>query len=61
MAGVLCDQKISARNKGKVYKAVVRLTMNYEPETWPIIRVEQQNTCGGDEDIEVDDGSDTEE
>ncbi|KAK3560325.1 hypothetical protein QTP86_006298 [Hemibagrus guttatus] len=33
VSGVLCDQKISARIKGKVYKTVVRLAMLYGLET----------------------------
>ncbi|KAK3510392.1 hypothetical protein QTP70_005867 [Hemibagrus guttatus] len=33
VSGVLCDQKISARIKGKVYRTVVRLAMLYGLET----------------------------
>ena len=33
MSGVLCDSKLSAKVKGKMYKNVVRPTMLYEMET----------------------------
>ena len=33
VSGVLCDRKLSARVKGKMYKSVVRPTMLYEMET----------------------------
>ena len=39
-AGVLCDRKISARVKGKVFKSVVRPAMLYGAETWPIKTVQ---------------------
>ena len=32
-SGVLCDRKLSARLKGKIYKCVVRLAMLYGMET----------------------------
>ena len=32
MSGVLCDRKLSARVKGKMYKSVVRPAMLYEME-----------------------------
>lgn len=34
--GVLCDRKISARVKGKVFKSVVRPAILYSAVTWPI-------------------------
>ena len=33
MSGVICDRRVSARVKGKVYKVAVRLAMLYESET----------------------------
>ena len=33
VSGVLCDRKLSAKVKGKMYKSVVRPTMLYEMET----------------------------
>ena len=33
VSGVLCDRKLSARVKGKMYKSVVRPTLLYEMET----------------------------
>ncbi|KAK3568517.1 hypothetical protein QTP86_008630 [Hemibagrus guttatus] len=36
VSGVLCDQKISARIKGKVYRTVVRPAMLYGLETVPL-------------------------
>ena len=33
MSGVLCDRKLSARVKGKMYKSVVRPAMLYEMKT----------------------------
>ena len=42
VSGVLCDKKISARVKGKVYKTVVRPAMMYGGETWPIKKAQGQ-------------------
>ena len=36
LTGVLCDKKISARLKGKVYKTAVRPALLYGCETWPV-------------------------
>ncbi|KAI5728881.1 hypothetical protein M8J77_001642 [Diaphorina citri] len=36
MSGVLCDKSVSVRNKGYIYKTVVRPAMLYGAETWPI-------------------------
>ena len=33
VSGVLCDRKLSAKIKGKMYKSVIRPTMFYEMET----------------------------
>nr|XP_027212092.1 uncharacterized protein LOC113805296 [Penaeus vannamei] len=41
-SGVLCDKKISARLKGKVYKTTVRPAILYGSETWPIKRVHEK-------------------
>ena len=38
MSGVLCDRKLSARVKGKIYKNVVRLTMVYRMETLAVTK-----------------------
>ncbi len=38
--GVLCDKRISARVKGKVYKSVVRPAMMYGAETWAVKRAQ---------------------
>ena len=42
VSGVLCDKKISARVKGKVYKPVVRLAMMYRAETWSVKKAQGQ-------------------
>ena len=34
-SGLICDRKVSARIKGKVYRSVVRPAMIYGSETWP--------------------------
>ena len=36
MSGVLCDRKLSARVKGKMYKSVVRPAMLYGMKTVPV-------------------------
>ncbi|XP_027229489.2 uncharacterized protein [Penaeus vannamei] len=41
-SGVLCDKKIGARFKGKVYKTAVRPAILYGSETWPIKRVHEK-------------------
>nr|XP_016448327.1 PREDICTED: uncharacterized protein LOC107773418 [Nicotiana tabacum] len=35
-SGVLCDKNVPLRLKGKFYKIVVRPTMLYEAEYWPV-------------------------
>lgn len=42
VSGVLCDKKISARVKGKVYKTVVRSAMIYGAEAWPIKKSQEK-------------------
>nr|XP_027231091.1 uncharacterized protein LOC113822749 [Penaeus vannamei] len=44
-SGLLCDKKISARLKGKVYKTAVRPAILYGSETWPIKRVHEKKGC----------------
>lgn len=41
-SGVLCDKKISARVKGKVYKTVVRPAFLYGAETWPLKKLQER-------------------
>ena len=38
----LCDRKLSARLKGKVYKAAVRPAMMYGSETWAMNKVHEK-------------------
>ena len=38
MSGVLCDRKLSARVKGKMYKNTVRSAMFYEMETEAVMK-----------------------
>ena len=40
--GVLCDRKVSLKLKGKLYKVVVRPTLIYGSECWPITRALEQ-------------------
>ena len=42
VSGVLCDKRISARVKGKVYKTVVRPAMIYGAEAWPIKKTQEK-------------------
>ena len=41
-SGVLCDKRISARLKGKVYKIVVRPALLCSSETWPMKRAQEK-------------------
>ena len=41
-SGVLCDRRISARVKGKVYKTVVRPAIMYGAETWSIKKSQEK-------------------
>ena len=41
-SGILCDKRISAKVKGKFYKSVVRPTMLYGAETWPIKKEQER-------------------
>lgn len=38
MTGVICDRRVSARTKGKVYKTVVMPAMLYGMETLPLTK-----------------------
>ena len=40
--GVLCDRKINVKVKGRVYKMVVRPTMLYGGETWPVKKAQEK-------------------
>ena len=42
LSGVLCDRKLSARLKGKVYKTAVRPAMMYGSETWAMKKVQEK-------------------
>ena len=41
-SGVLCDKRISARLKAKVYKSVVRPALLYSSKTWPMKRAQEK-------------------
>ena len=38
----MCDRKLSAKRKGKVYKVVVRPAMTYGAETWAIKKAQEK-------------------
>ena len=42
LSGVLCDKRLSARLKGKVYKTAVRLALLYGSETWAIKQTQER-------------------
>ncbi|KAI5735640.1 hypothetical protein M8J77_020866 [Diaphorina citri] len=42
MSGVLCDKRISPKNKGYMYKTIVRPAMLYGAETWPIKKRQEE-------------------
>ena len=42
MSGVLCDKRLSARRKGKVFKVVVRPVMTFRAETWNIKKSQEK-------------------
>jgi len=42
VSGVLCDRRTTAKNKGMIYKTVVRPAMMYEAETWPINKAQEK-------------------
>ena len=42
LSGVLCDKRISARQKGKVHKMAVRPAMIYGAETWSIKKTQEK-------------------
>ncbi|KAK3528581.1 hypothetical protein QTP70_003751 [Hemibagrus guttatus] len=56
VSGVLCDQKISARIKGKVYRTVVRAAMLYGLETVSL-RKRQESELELHSDLDKGDGS----
>ncbi|KAK3523752.1 hypothetical protein QTP70_009235 [Hemibagrus guttatus] len=59
VSGVLCDRKISARIKGKVYRTVVRAAMLYGLETVSLRKRQEVRARGSRaEDVEVLFGSD---
>ena len=39
---VLCDRRMPAKLKGKVYKTVIRLAMPYWAETWATIKKQEK-------------------
>lgn len=41
VTGVICDRRVSARMKGKVYKTVVRPAMLYGMETVPLTKIQE--------------------
>ena len=41
-SGLICDRKVSARVKGKVYRSVVRPAMIYGSETWPLKKSQER-------------------
>ena len=43
VSGVLCDRKLSAKVKGKMYKSVVRPTMLYEMKTVAVNKTNRKN------------------
>lgn len=42
LSGVLCDKRLSARRKGKVFKVAVRPAMTYGAETWSIKKTQEK-------------------
>lgn len=42
VSGVLCDRKVNAKAKGKIFKTVVRPAMIYGSETWPIKKAQER-------------------
>ena len=42
LSGVLCDKRLSAGKKGKVFKAAVRPAMTYGSETWGIKKAQEK-------------------
>ena len=42
VSGVLCDQRIGVKMKGRVYKTVVRPAMMYGAETWAIKKTQEK-------------------
>ena len=42
VSGILCDQRISLRVKGKVYKTVARPAMMYGAEMWAVKKAQEK-------------------
>ena len=42
LSGVLCDKRLSARRKGKVFKVAIRPAMTYGTETWSIKKAQEK-------------------
>ena len=42
VSGVLCDRRMPAKLKGKVYKVMVRTKMLYASETWPLTKAQER-------------------
>lgn len=42
VSGVLCDRRITVKNKGIIYKTVVRPAMMYGAETWTIKKIQEK-------------------
>ena len=42
LSEVLCDRRISARKKGKVFKVAVKPVMTYGAETWNIKKAQEK-------------------
>ena len=58
VSGVLCDRKLSAKVKGKMYKSVVRLTILYGMETVAVTETDGKNGSCRVENGEMGIGSD---
>ena len=55
-SGILCDQRISLRVKGKVHKTVGSKTSNYVrcPDVGSEESTREEVGCGGNEDVRMD-------
>ena len=57
VSGVICDQKLPARVKGKVYSSVVRPAMMYGLQTVAVTKETRRDGSRRDENVEVYYGS----